>query len=65
MDFDDEEKWIHIDTFFHASDRMQAVLECLYGDRDEDELEDHLEEVCAVLDVQFPYVKKEREYEYE
>lgn len=59
--FDDlwEERgeYVHMDDLpelDHASDHMRAVFEVLYGDKDISELENHLEEVCAILGLELP-----------
>lgn len=36
---------------------MRRVFECLYGNRDVEDLDDELEEVCTALDMKLPTSK--------
>lgn len=50
----DADDWVHIDQLDHARDHMQALLDILYGENTVDNFEDHLEEICLVLDIKLP-----------
>jgi hypothetical protein len=56
-DVDPMEDYVHVDDLpdlDHARDHMKGLFEVLYGTKDISALEDHLEEICSVLDMNIP-----------
>lgn len=68
-DVDPRDDYVHVDDLpdlDHARDHMKAMFEILYGSKDLDSLENHLEEICAVLEMKIPMdalkIRKEAQY---
>lgn len=56
-DYDHSSDWMHVNDIpdlSNAKSQLKSILSILYGNGDASSLEDHLEELCAELDMKMP-----------